>query len=88
MSRLTQWGLLTYKMHMLCDDALRAGFVVRRNGINSLFIGKKRGVAVVIYTTGGGGFYAANRADTGDLSVCAAVRTLQVVRKILGLEEA
>lgn len=88
MSRLTQWGLLTCKMHVLCDDALKAGFAVRRNGINSLFIGKKRpGAAVIIYTTGGGGFFTANRADTGDLSVCTAIRTLKVVRKVLGLQE-
>lgn len=86
MAHLTAWGILTPKMHALCVDALAKGYAVRRDGANSLFIGKRSpGTAVVIWQTGGGGFYQATRADTGDLSVCTAIRTLKVVRKILGL---
>jgi len=87
-ARLTPWGLLTPRMHALCDEAQREGFAVKRHGFNSLLIGKQRpGVAVVVHLAPSGGFYAANRADT-DLSVCTAIRTLKVVRKILGLEES
>lgn len=82
-------GALTPRMHALCDDAARQGYKVQRRGDNRLLIGKRSiaAPAVTIYLSPPGGFYTANRADTGDLSVCTAIRTLKTVRLILGLNK-